>query len=188
MAAPVAPPRATYEDLLRVPDHLVAEIIDGELVTSPRPAMRHAAAASILLHDILAQFDRRGPGRPGGWVILMEPELHVVGQVMVPDLAGWRTEHLPRIGDQAYFEIAPDWACEILSPSTMALDRTRKMRHYAAAGVSHLWLLDPQPETLEIYRQEADSWRVITTVAGAVNLRAEPFQAMELELGRVWAR
>ncbi|HET6149381.1 MAG TPA: Uma2 family endonuclease [Polyangia bacterium] len=188
MAARVGTPPATYEDLLRVPDHLVAEIIDGELVTSPRPAIRHAAASSTLLHDIYGSFDRRRPGGAGGWVILMEPELHVVGQVMVPDLAGWRTEHLPRIGDEPYFETAPDWACEILSPSTMALDRTRKMRHYAAAGVTHLWLLDPKPETLEVYRQEGDSWRVITTAAGAVNVRVEPFEAMELELARVWAR
>ena len=111
-----------------------------------------------------------------------------MGQVLVPDLAGWRSERMPALGDEAYAEIAPDWACEILSPSTMALDRARKMRHYAGAGVSHLWLVDPQPETLEVYPQEADSWRVVTTAAGTVSLRAEPCEAMELDLARVWAR
>jgi hypothetical protein len=179
---------ASYEDLRKVPDHLVAEIIEGELVTSPRPAVRHAAAASSIHAGLSGPFDRRGGGSPGGWVLLFEPELHIVEQVMVPDVAGWRQERLPVLPDTPFFELAPDWICEVLSPSTMALDRTRKVHHYARAGVRHMWLVDPTPETLEGYRLETGAWRLITSVAGNVVVTAEPFEAVKIDLSKVWAR
>jgi Uma2 family endonuclease len=179
---------ASYEDLLKVPEHLVAEIIDGDLVTSPRPALRHAGAASSVHGAVFGAFDRRGGGHPGGWLILFEPELHIVGQVLVPDLAGWRTERLPTIPDAPFVEVAPDWICEVLSPSTMALDRTRKTPHYARAGVGHLWFLDPVPQTLEVFRLEGGAWRLVTSVVGDLKVRAEPFEAVELDLANVWAR
>src|SRR5262249_35853533 len=160
----------------QAPEHLVAEIIDGELVTSPRPAIRHAAASSIVHSTLSPVFDRRHGGTPGGWVLLFEPELHIMGQVLVPDVAGWRQEHMPTLPDAAFFEVAPDWICEVLSPSTAAIDRTRKMFHYARAGVTHLWLLDPHPETLEIYRLDGGSWRLVNSVAGAAKIAAEPFE------------
>ena len=188
-AMPQAPAKrsATYDDLLRVPEHLVGEIIDGDLVTSPRPAARHAAVSSSLGADIHRGFGRKGSG-PGGWVILDEPELHIVGQVMVPDIAGWRRERMPEIPDVAFFDLAPDWACEILSPSTAAMDRTRKRHYYGRAGVGHLWLLDPGPQTLEVHRLDGEGWRLVLSVAGDVKVRAEPFEAIELDLGVVWAR
>lgn len=179
---------ATYADLEKVPDHLVAEIVDGELITSPRPAARHTIASSGLGADLTINFGRRGGSGPGGWVILDEPELHIVGQILVPDLGGWRRERMPEVPDAAFFELVPDWACEVLSPSTAALDRTRKMHHYARAGMRHLWLLDPAPETLEVYRLDGEGWRLVHSVAGGVKVRAEPFDAVELDLGPIWAR
>jgi Uma2 family endonuclease len=179
---------ATYEDLLEVPEHLMAEIIDGDLVTSPRPAARHAAAASSLGADIHTAFGRKTGGGPGGWVILSEPEVHIVGQVLVPDIAGWRRERMPEIPDVAYFDLAPDWVCEISSPATAAMDRTRKRHHYGRAGVGHVWILDPGPQTLEVYRRDGDDWRLTLSVAGDVTVRAEPFEAVELDLAQVWAR
>lgn len=179
---------ASYEDLLRVPENLVAEIIDGDLITSPRPSIRHAAVSSNLGMDILSAFGRRGRGGPGGWVILDEPEVHIVGQVVVPDIAGWRREHMPQVPEAAFVDVAPDWLCEVLSPSTAAIDRTRKMHHYARAQVGHVWLLDPGPETLEVFRLEGGGWRVALSVAGSVVIRAEPFDAVEIDLAQVWAR
>jgi Uma2 family endonuclease len=178
---------ATYDDLLQVPEHLVAEIVDGVLITSPRPAARHAMAASALGEELGPPF-KRGRGGPGGWVILDEPELHVVGQIMVPDLAGWRRERMPEIPDVAFFELVPDWVCEVLSPSTAALDRTRKWHHYARAGVSHLWFVDPAPQTLEIYRLDGESWRLVSSAAGDARVRAAPFEAVEIDLTALWAR
>ena len=172
---------------MKVPDHLVAEIVDGELIASPRPSFRHAAVTSGLGADLHGAFSRRGGGGPGGWVILDEPELHIVGQVLVPDIAGWRRERMPEIPDVTFVDLAPDWVCEVISPSSAALDRTRKMHHYARAQVRHVWLLDPAPETLEVFRLDGDGWRLITSVAGAVRVRAEPFEAVELDLGPLWA-
>jgi len=179
---------ATYEDLKEVPAHLVAEIVDGQLLTSPRPSLRHAAVTTSLGADLHAAFGRRGGAGPGGWVILDEPELHIVEQIVVPDLAGWRREHLPEIPDVAFLELATDWVCEVLSPATAALDRTRKMHHYARAQVRHIWLLDPGPEVLEVFRLDGEGWRLVLSVAGSVRVRAEPFDSVELDPTHLWAR
>jgi Uma2 family endonuclease len=179
--------RATYEDLLQVSDLLIAEIIDGELVTSPRPAFPHAHAASAITQD-LSPFARRpgGPGGPGGWWVLFEPELHLGADILVPDVAGWRREHMPILGNIPYCEQAPDWVCEVVSPSTGRLDRVRKMAIYAREQVSHLWLVDPLLHTLEVYRLEGQRWVVVSTYGGADVVRAEPFEATEFDIGRWW--
>jgi Uma2 family endonuclease len=191
MLVGVALPRkrpATYDDLLAVPEHLVAEIVDDELYTSPRPALPHALAASNLLVEIGGTFGFGRGGVPGGWVILVEPELHVVGQVMVPDLAGWRHERMPAVPNAPFLDVAPDWLGEVVSPSTGALDRAKKMPHYARAGVSHVWLVDPTPKTLELYRLDGGGWRLVATREGDTVVRAAPFEAVELDLTRLWAR
>jgi Uma2 family endonuclease len=133
---------ATYEDLLNVPDHLVAEILDGDLYTTPRPAPRHADASSGSGAALRGPFDR-GRGGPGGWRILDEPEWHLASDVLVPDLAGWRRERLPRLPEEAFFSLAPDWICEVLSPATAAIDRVKKLSIYGREGVPHAWLVDP---------------------------------------------
>lgn len=178
---------ATYDDLLAVPDHLVAEILDGDLHTSPRPAPRHAQATSGLTIDLGGPFDR-GRGGPGGWHILAEPELHLGDDVVVPDLAGWRRTRLTELPEQAFFTQAPDWVCETLSPSTERIDRGKKLAIYAREGVAHLWLLNPVAETLEAYRLEQGRWTLLVTHAGDVAARIEPFDAVELELWRLWGR
>lgn len=179
--------QATYEDLLAVPDHLVAEILDGELVTSPRPASEHAQAASELGSELKPPF-QKGKGGPGGWVILFEPELHLGGHALVPDLAGWRRERMPEMPHVPAFELAPDWICEVLSPSTVARDRVRKMPIYASQGVRHVWLVDANAQTLEVFRLDGEGWRLVGTWEGDARVRAEPFEAVELELGGLWAR
>lgn len=179
--------RATYEDLLAVPDHLVAEILDGELVTSPRPATEHSQAASDLLSEIKLPFGK-GKGGPGGWVILFEPELHLGEHVLVPDLAGWRRERMPEMPHVPAVTLAPDWVCEVLSPSTVARDRVRKLPIYAAQKVQHAWLVDANAKTLEVFRLNGESWLLVGTWEGDAKVRAEPFDAVELELGGLWAR
>jgi len=180
--------RATYEDLMQVPDTKVAEIIDGELIVSPRPASAHAHAATVVGGDLIGPFHRNpgDPAGPGGWWLLLEPELHLGEDVLVPDWAGWRRERLPVFPDTPAFTQAPDWVCEVISPSTGRIDRGRKMRIYAREGVAHLWFVEPQLETLEIYRLEAGRWVVLGVHAGDDAIRAEPFDAVELRLGRWW--
>lgn len=176
---------ATYDDLLKVPDHLVAEILDGDLYATPRPAPRHASASSGLGGALHGPFDR-GRGGPGGWRILDEPELHLGRDVVVPDLAGWRRARLPRLPEEAFFSLAPDWVCEVLSPSTAAMDRGKKLAIYAREAVSHAWLVDAIAQTLEILRLEAGRWTIISTWAGADVVCAEPFEALDLDLTLLW--
>ncbi len=179
---------ATYDDLYQVPEHMVAEIIDGELVASPRPASPHARAASALGSTLFGDFDGPpgGADRPGGWWLLFEPELHFGADVVVPDLAGWRCERMPSIPNVAAFTLAPDWVCEVVSPSTARIDREGKMRIYARAGVMHLWLLDPLARTLEIYRLDEQCWTHVATHTGDAPVRALPFEAVELAVRRWW--
>lgn len=179
--------RATYEDVLAAPDHLVAELIEGVLHLNPRPSSRHAVAASALGMDIGTPF-HRGRGGPGGWVVLDEPELHLHGDVLVPDLAAWRRERMPEVPDASAFELAPDWVCEVLSPSTAALDRGAKMPIYAREGVKHLWFVDPVLETLEAFNLDHGRWIVLGTWAGKTIARIEPFDAIELDLSALWSR
>jgi Uma2 family endonuclease len=187
MALPRKKP-ATYEDVLAAPEHLVAEIVDAELYLSPRPGSPHAIASSGLMAEVGGAFGHGRRGNIGGWVILMEPELHIVGQIVVPDLAGWRRERMPEVKTAPYFDLAPDWLCEVVSPSTGALDRAKKMPHYARAGVGHVWLVDPTPKTLEIYRLDGGGWRLVETHEGDSVVRAAPFDALELALAPLWAR
>jgi Uma2 family endonuclease len=185
---PNAKRRATYEDLMQVPNTKVAEIIDGELIVSPRPASPHANAASLLGVDVAGPFHRdpSDPAGPGGWWVLLEPELHFGDDVVVPDWAGWRRSRLPVLTNVPFFTLAPDWACEVVSPSTGRIDRSRKMRIYGDAGVASLWLVDPLARTLEVYRRDADRWIVIGVHGGDDVVRAEPFDAVELALTRWW--
>ena len=177
---------ASYADIEALPPHLVGELIAGELVVSPRPALRHARAASRLGAKLGGPFDLGEGGGPGGWQILDEPELHLGPHVLVPDIAGWRRERLPALPDEAYFSLAPDWLCEVLSPSTASLDRAKKLRIYAQHRVSHAWLVDPGPRTLEVLRLEGGRWTILATHVGDEVVRAEPFAEIEVELSALW--
>jgi Uma2 family endonuclease len=190
MAQPLETKRpGTYDDVRAAPEDVVAELIDGALYTSPRPAATYALATLRLGSELDGPFGRRRGGGPGGWVILIEPELHIVGQVMVPDLAGWRRERMAELPAVAALELAPDWACEVRSPSTARLDRRVKLPKYAQAGVRHLWLIDPEAQMLEVLGPTTrGDWETTATFGEDEKVRAEPFEALELDLGLLWER
>lgn len=179
--------KATYADIEALPEHQVGEIIDDRLHVFPRPAIPHAAAATALAEELGPPF-KRGRGGPGGWFLLYEPELHLERDVLVPDLAGWRRERMPEAPATAFMTVAPDWVCEVLSPSTTAVDRGEKLPVYAREGVAHVWFVDPMAKTLEILRLDGASYRVLTTFHGETAVKAEPFDAIDLELAILWAR
>ena len=177
---------ARYEDILALPEQLVGEILGGELHTHPRPSPKHALAYSVLGYAIGGPFGG-GVGGPGGWWIIDEPEVHLSADVIVPDVAGWRRERLPALPETAWFELAPDWACEILSPSTSRTDRAVKMPIYAREGVAHLWLVDPDLHTLEVYQLQADGhWLLLTTLKEDEPVQQPPFEAVAFALGSLW--
>jgi Uma2 family endonuclease len=177
--------QATYGDIEALSDRFVGEILAGDLYASPRPRLRHAEAIGWVGWRLGPPF-HEGSGGPGGWRILIEPELRLGDDYLVPDLAGWRRERLPVIPDEARLELAPDWVCEILSPSTERIDRGLKLRIYAREQVSHLWLLNPDARTLEVFRLRGGEWVVSAVHTGETPVRAEPFEAVELDFKTLW--
>ena len=208
MVARASKPPATYADIEKLPEHVTGQIVFGALYTQSRPAGPHAQASSVLGMDLGSAF-HRGRGGPGGsrsaaerslggvggldprlgrWIILDEPELHFADDVVVPDLAGWRRERMPEVPSTPFFTLAPDWVCEVLSPSTSALDRGDKMKVYGRERVPWLWFVDPIGRTLEILSLDGTTYRVLDVLTDDGPARARPFDAIELELSEVFIR
>ncbi len=179
------PRRATYQDVLEAPPHRVAEVIEGALHMNPRPAPPHAWASTMLGSSITPPF-HFGRGGPGGWRILIEPELHLGEDIVVPDLAGWRKERMPTLPETAWFPLAPDWACEILSPSTRAMDIGPKRVLYAREEVGWLWFVDPEIRTLEAFELREGHWLLLDVVSGNAEVSLPPFDAVGFSLGDLW--
>lgn len=168
------------------------ERIRGVKLMSPRPALRHAALATMLVR-LLVPFDQHlsrrkagGGGKGGGWWLLFEPELHLGQETLIPDLAGWRVERMPQVPDTPYATLAPDWVCEVLSPSTRAIDRYAKMPAYAEAGVAGVWLVDLATKALEVYELSEGTLRLHRKYTGDVRVRARPFERLTIDLGVFW--
>jgi Uma2 family endonuclease len=183
--APPVKRKATYADVEAAPEHLVAEIIDGELMTHPRPSPRHGATESALAAELSGPF-QKGHGGPGGWVFFMEPEISFGEHLLVPDLAGWRRERLSAYPKKNYFTTAPDWVCEVLSGSTEKRDRTLKMRIYGEAGIPHMWLIDPRLQILEAFELLDGRWTKSGDWNSDDQVRAPPFDAISFSLADLW--
>jgi Uma2 family endonuclease len=176
---------ATYEDLLKLPENVVGEILDGELYSSPRPTPRHGRAESAFHSRIFARYDD-GISGPGGWWIMFEPEIHLGADVVVPDVAGWRRERMPVFPETAWLDLAPDWACEVLSPSTRRLDRLKKLPIYARERVPFTWFVDPLERTVEIFKLVGDTWQLVHVYGGDEQMAVPPFEELTIDLRTMW--
>ena len=189
MHADIASRPVSYQDVLDAPPHRVAEIVNGVFYLQAKPAPPHGEVAGGLMSFLRDPF-QMGRGGPGGWWIQAEPELYFGSRdyrTLVPDLAGWRRERLPVLPRRwADLKVAPDWVCEILSPSTMRLDRTQKMAIYAEAGIAHLWMADPLACTLEIFELIDGRWTLTAAHGGKPEISAAPFDTVPLTLGDLW--
>jgi len=189
---PLAAPQqklATYQDIIDLPAHVVGEIVNGELVVSPRPAPAHAGASSVAGMDVGNAYHRKpgDPAGPGGWWIYDEPELHLGRHVLVPDLAGWRRERMPTRPTTAWFELAPDWVCEVVSPKSAGHDRIAKARIYLQEGIEWFWLVDPTNQYVEVLHNAGEHWIVRGTWSGDdAAAHIPPFDAVPIDLARWW--
>ena len=186
--AELAKRRAAYEDLYAVPENMTGEIIDGELVATPRPSSKHNLATFALSQELGPPF-YKGHGGPGGWIFLIETEIRFdEDNLLVPDLAGWKVERFPGHPETNWLTVPPDWVCEILSPSSVRADRTEKMPTYARYGVGHIWLVDPVVKMVEVFRSESGRWLLLGTFAEDDKMRAEPFDEIEIGLNDLWLK
>lgn len=177
--------RATYDDLYTIPKNMVGEIIDGDIVASPRPSRKHGYSASIIGNELGPPYNM-GRGGPGGWIIIGEPEISFGDNILVPDLAGWKKERFPESEDHNWISISPDWVCEIISQGSIRIDRVEKMGIYVQHMVSYFWIIDPSNKTFEALKNEAGRWLIIGTYAEDDKVRAEPFQEIEIDLNCLW--
>ncbi len=179
--------QATYSVLNALPKGWVGEIVEGELLASPRPLASQTRAAFMLGVELGEQLDQRRGGN-GRWCFLRAPELHLGSDVLVPELAGWRRDRVaePPEPGAPFLTLAPDWICEVVSPVTVALDRTRKLPLYAQHGVSFAWFIDPEARTLEVFQRLRRGWLYSACYEGDALVRAEPFPHVSLALGSLW--
>ena len=182
----VKPRPATYADIEALPENMVGEILFGSLVTHPRPASPRIMAASAMGYLLGPPFHLGSGGGPGGWIILVEPELHLGPHVVVPDMAGWKRERFTERTDGPWFEVVPDWICEVQSPSTRAIDLGPKRRIYATYGVGYLWYVDPISKSLEVFQRQNESWLLTHTFIDHEDVSAPPFDAISFPLGQLW--
>jgi Uma2 family endonuclease len=184
-----AKPRATAAALLAIPEHeRFHEIIDGELVRKAAPSGLHGRAQCIVGGRIGDSYSRRPGGRrPGGWWIVTEVEVQLAEHdVFRPDVSGWRRERLPELPRESPILVRPDWVCEVLSRSNARNDLVKKMRVYHRSGVPHYWIVDPEEETLTVYRWTADGYLVALTAEREERVRAEPFGELELSVAALF--
>jgi Uma2 family endonuclease len=176
---------ATYQDILDLPQGVVGELIKGALYAQPRPRIPHVRAALKLANKLANSYDP-DEADLGGWIFLGEPELHFSEDILVPDIAGWKRERFPKVVNDAFLTVPPDWVCEILSPSTTRLDRAVKSEIYAAQGVTWMWLVDPTAKTLEAYRNQSGQWLQLAVLKEGDEVKVEPFDAAPFKLDALW--
>ncbi len=177
------PKKTPYEELIDLPESLTGEILNGQLYAHPRPSGKHILVASNIGAELHGPY-QRGRGGPGGWWILVEPEVHFVPdqEVAVPDVAGWQKLRMPDIPEGHKFTVTPDWICEVLSPSTESIDREIKMPLYANYGVRFLWLVHPTKKRLEAFSLVDGEWVSLGAFGSGDRVSVKPFEELSFKL------
>ncbi|HKC25291.1 MAG TPA: Uma2 family endonuclease [Thermoanaerobaculia bacterium] len=177
---------ATYEDLERFPEEVHAEILNGEIYVSPSALPRHGRAAVGVIGSIGMPFDI-DPKGPGGWWILTEIDVELTRHDVVrPDVCGWRRERVPVFPQSRPVRIAPDWICEVTSPSNVRHDRLTKAQLYARCGVPFYWIVDPAARLLEAFELSGAAWVRFGAWGDGDVARVRPFDTVELDVGTLF--
>jgi len=178
--------RATYEDILSLPEGTRAEIINGQLETAAaKPNFGHRHVTS----SVVRSFGSRIGGSDSDWIIEIEPDVQFGQNILSPDLAGWRRERRGKLNPlESLVPVIPDWTCEILSPSSGRRDRVEKFKIYQETGVKYYWIIDPINQTIESFANDTTgaTWKRIGVWGGSDRARIEPFQDIEIDLSTLW--
>ena len=182
----VAPKRdpKSISDWIALPDTARVELIDGELVEKAAPTFEHGMAQGRTVGAIGGAYNRRlgGPRGLGGWWIVTEVDIVLDGHGYRPDISGWKRERALAPPSERPVALRPDWICEIVSESNRATDTVTKLRRYHQAGVPHYWILDQLDGTLTVHRHMTDGYLVALRAGRDERVRAEPFEAIELQV------
>jgi Uma2 family endonuclease len=176
----------TYEDLLRIPEDVHAELHGGELVSFPGTMPEHGRAKVVLSARIGGPFDDATTDNVAWWILSSVDIRFTAHDVVRPDLAGWRRTRLPAPKGMRPIDVVPDWICEVLSPSNERHDRVFKRQLYARHGVPYYWLVNPAEEILEAHVLQAGAWTIAGTYDRDSVARIPPFEAVELPVGRLF--
>jgi Uma2 family endonuclease len=163
------------------PRRFIDERVNGVEFRSPRPPARIAYTTGVLVNTVYNAVDESG----GGWWILFRPELHLGGDILVPDIVGWRRDRMPELLDVEFFDSVPDWVCEVTYPATYLLDLYHKLMAYARHGVANGWLVTPEIRGIEVWGLSRGHWTLIDAGDADQTLRVEPFEP-EIDFARLW--
>lgn len=189
MSAPARRP-ATLEDLLAIPDERrFHELLGGTIVEKASPSGEHGSAQSSVVMAIGPSYQRRkgGPGAPGGWWIATEVEVLLEsGDLVRPDVLGWRRETSPERPTGFPVRARPDWVCEVVSPSNANTDTVKKLRIYHQARIAHYWIVDPRDTTLTVMRWAEPGYLAVLRAERGETVRPEPFAEVSLPIGTLF--
>ncbi len=188
MVRPVRLPpsfEALYAEVRALPHGSTGEILEpGVLRTMGRPGRAHRHTAKGVLLSLGAS-DVGAGGQ--GWWIEVEAEIRLGDRLVVPDLAGWRVERVPELPEDNPIAIAPDWCCEVLSPSTARDDKRLKLPLYARSNIPWIWLVDPALELVEVYEANGGFPTLKATAAQGDRVVLPPFDH-PLDLAAWWLK
>ncbi len=186
MAEPIRRP-AGWEDILAAPGDVKAEVLGGDLILHPRPLAPHGLTQAALTGELSRPY-YRGIGGPGGWWFVIEPDVAFgAHDIVAPDLAGWRRERMPVLATERPVLLAPDWVCEVVSPSSARRDRIHKAGLYLSGGVPYYWLLDEGLRSLEAFEAQAGRWVRLGAWTDGDTASVPPFEAVQLEIACLFA-
>jgi Uma2 family endonuclease len=180
---------ATIDDLWAIPEaERFHELVGGELIQKAAPTGEHGDAQAGVVGAVRPPFQRKpGSGGPGGWWIATEVEILLSsGDVVRPDVVGWRREQCPERPIGTPVKMRPDWICEVVSPSNATDDTVKKLRLYHRVNLPYYWLVDPREATLTVMRWTPDGYVTLTRAERGEIIRAEPFEAIEIVVGTLF--
>ena len=166
-------------------------LLDGRIVRKAMGTIEHGAAWGGVFAQ-LHGLRRPSPGNPGWW-LANEPSLYLAGQGTRPDIAGWRRDRHPQkprrinVGPHmGVYVTAPDWVCEVLSPSTRSRDEGIKADALHEAGVEHYWFLDVANRLLSAYRRELKSYALLRAANPGEMVALPPFESVQWDIGELF--